>query len=297
MAYAVRKRASPPGERPGFDARSRSAAQRALDIDPRELRAIGALRMLEPVYRSWQSAEAGDREALKKQPRVPLLLFLMADLLGSVGRCIEAADFSRRFDRKKWLIAGADRKVIIGLWSARDLVGADNAVRLAVERWPQHPLIWRTRVAYLMYSGRLAEAERVLRDMSERPSEVDPAFERAISDTIAALGGRTPVETAVRTNLDYLQSNAIAVFGAAHALASLGAASELMAVLNGYYFGEGPWAKIAPAAGDEDRQTLALFQPPMEKAWSELQFARLLQRIGLEDYWRRTGTVPDFRRR
>ena len=297
MAYAVRKRASPPIERPGLDARSRSAAKRAMEIDPSEFRAVGALRMLEPMYRNWQAAEAGNRAALRKQPKLPLLLFLMADVLASVGRCNEAADFSRRFDRKKWLIAGADRKVIVSLWSARDLAGADEAVRLAVERWPQHPLIWRTRLAYLTFSGRLGEAQRVLRDTSERPPEVDPAFEETVAQTIDALAGRNAVQRAVRANLDYLQKNATSVFGAAHALTVLGARSELMSVLKGYFFGEGEWARIAPPAGDEDRQTNFLFQPPMEKVWAEPQFAHLLKRIGLEDYWRLSGTVPDFRRR
>ena len=297
MAYAVRKRASPPIERPGLDARSRSAAKRAMEIDSNEFRAIGALRMLEQVYRNWQAAEAGNREALRKQPTLPLLLFLMADVLASVGRCNEAADYSRKFDRKKWLIAGADRKVIVSLWSARDLAGADDAVRLAVERWPQHPLIWRTRLAYLTFSGRLGEAERVLRDTSERPAEVDLAFEETVSRTIDALAGRSDVERAVHSNLDYLRKNATSVFGAAHALAVLGARPELMSVLSGYFFGEGEWARIAPPAGDEDRQTSFLFQPPMEKVWADPQFARLLKRIGLEDYWRRSGTVPDFRRR
>lgn len=297
MAYAVRKKASPPEERPGLDSRSRSAAQRALEINPLELRAIGAQRMLEPVYRNWAAADAGNRAALKKQPRIPLLLFLVADTLASVGRCREAADFARRFDRQKWLIAGADRKVIVTLWSAGDLAGADNALRLAVERWPQHPLIWRTRLAYLTFSGKLAEAERVLKDPTERPSEVDPALDSAARQTIGALAGRSTVQKAVQVNLSYLQSNPAAVFGVAHALAFLSARSELTEVLNGYFFGEGDWSRIAPIGGDEDRQTLFLFQPPMEKTWAFPEFGRLLQRIGLEDYWRKTGTTPDFRRR
>ena len=296
MAYAVRKKASPPEERPGLDSRSRSAAQHALEIDPLELRAIGAQRMLEPVYRNWAAADAGNRAALKKQPRIPLLLFLVADTLASVGRCREAADFARRFDRQKWLIAGADRKVIVSLWSAGDLAGADNALRLAVERWPQHPLIWRTRLAYLTFSGKMAEAERVRKDATERPAEVDPALDSAARETIGALAGRNPIEKAVQANLAYLKSNAVAVFGVAQALSFMGAQSELMSVLNGYFFGEGEWAQVAPIGGDEDRQTLFLFQPPMEKVWPAPQFGRLLERIGLEDYWRKTGTTPDFRR-
>ena len=173
MAYAVRKKASPLGERPGLDFRSRSAAQRALEIDGRELRAIGALRMLEPVYRNWPAAERG----MRGTPGATAHTALAVPRRRYAGKCRpgrEAADFARRFDRQKWLIAGADRKVIISLWSAGDLAGADNALRLAVERWPQHPLIWRTRLAYLTYSGRLAEAERVLKDLPNAPPRSIP---------------------------------------------------------------------------------------------------------------------------
>jgi hypothetical protein len=34
----------------------------------------------------------------------------------------------------------------------------------------------------------------------------------------------------------------------------------------------------------------------MRTLWSDPRFTRLLQRIGLEDYWRQSRTVPDFRR-
>jgi hypothetical protein len=68
------------------------------------------------------------------------------------------------------------------------------------------------------------------------------------------------------------------------------------AILGGYYFGEGDWSRVAPAAGDADRQTSPLFLPPMKSAWRDARFAQLLERIGLEEYWRKSGTRPDFRR-
>jgi hypothetical protein len=34
----------------------------------------------------------------------------------------------------------------------------------------------------------------------------------------------------------------------------------------------------------------------MKAAWSDARFAPLLKRIGLEEYWRQSGTQPDFRR-
>ena len=296
MAYAARKKASPLSERAGLDARSRSAARHALDLDSHEARALGALRMLQPVYRNWMQAEREDRVALAKQPKMPLLLFLMADLLGSVGRWSEAAIMSKKFDRKSFLIAGADRKVIISLWSAGDLPGADEAIRQAVEHWPHNPYIWRTRLAYLAYSGRPAEALELLRDPAERPADLDPRLADCVGASIAVLAGSGDSETARDKNLGYLKHNPSAVFPIVHACAALGATDELFSILDGYYFGLGDWKIVAPAAGDEDRQTGPLFQPPMRTIWADQRFAQLLRRTGLEDYWRRSGTTPDFRR-
>lgn len=296
MAFASRKKASPVNERAGLDARSRSAAARALRIDSSEPRALGALRMLQPVYRHWLVAEREDREALKKQPKMPLLLFLLSDVLASVGRCTEAAAISRKFDRTKFLIAGADRKVIINLWSAGDLAAADDAIRQAVERWPHNPYIWRTRIAYLTYTGRTTESLELLRDRSERPPDTDPHLVDTMEATIAALSGAGTSAAARDKNHDFLTRNPGGIFGVAHAMAALAALDELFPILDGYYFSEGPWAHVAPPGGDDDHQTAPLFQPPMRLAQGDPRFGALLRRIGLEDYWRESNTRPDFRR-
>ena len=91
LAFAALKRVSPPSERLGLDGRSRSAAKRAFEIDPHEPRATGALLVIEPLYRHWLDAEQRDRRALKAAQPLPLLLFVLAEMLASVGRCREAA--------------------------------------------------------------------------------------------------------------------------------------------------------------------------------------------------------------
>ena len=296
MAYAVRKKGVAPAERAGLDARSRSAARRALDLDSRDPRAIAALRMLDPIYRHWSAAEAANRKALKIQPRMPLLIFLLTDVLGSVGRWREAASLSRQFDRTKFLIAGADRKAIINLWSAGDLPNADDAVRIAVEHWPQHPQIWSTHIAYLTYTGRPSEALALLRDHSGRPPATPDELVRAMQATATALAGQGSADDAIARRIRLLNAEHADVFAAAHVAAALGDARTALALLQGYYFGEGDWARLAPIGGDEDRQTAALFQPPMRNLWRRPDFDALLERIGLNRYWRRSGFIPDFRR-
>ena len=295
MAYAVRKRVVELSERPGIDARSRAAARTALELDPAEGRALGALRMLEPVYRNWAAVERGNREALSKSPRIPILLFVMSDMLGNVGRWKEATEFSNRFDRRKFLLPGADRKVIINHWASGDLPAADRALENAVKQWPQHPQIFRTRVAYQMYTGRPREALEILGRRADWPVEIRPEFIAAIGATAEALAGQRPPSDAVKVALDYLDDTPSSALQVAQACVALGDARTAYSLFDGYYFGEGEWSKLAPLGGDQDRVTSLLFQPAMRGIWREAAFDRLLGRIGLNDYWRKSGTRPDFR--
>jgi hypothetical protein len=297
LAYAALKRVSPPAVRSGLEVRSRSAAAKAFEIDLHEPRASGALLLLQPLYGHWVDAERADRQALRDTPqRTPLLLFVMADMLRSVGRCKEAAAISMKFDRKQFIIPGADEQVLLDFWAAGDLQQADEALRLAVQHWPQHPQVWRTRIAYLMYSGRASEALQLLHDQSERPPGTPDDLVQAATATAKALAGEGDAKDAVGRNLAYLSSNASAIVPVVYACAALGDLANVFAILSGYYFGQGQWGKVAPAAGDEDRQTGSLFQPPMRSVWHDPRFSQMLARIGLDAYWRRSGTVPDFRR-
>jgi len=296
LGYAALKRVSPVRDRAGLAARSRSAAEKALNLDQHEPRAAAALLLVEPVYRRWLSAETAARAALGGSPPIPLLFFILSDALGSVGRWDEAAQVSNKFDRKKFLIPGADRRVVVDLWSAGDIQGADEALRLAVEHWPQQPQVWRTRLAYLMHSGRASEALALVDADSQRPPGTPTELVEAFRSTAEVLSGRGNASTAVGRNLAYLSKYPAAVFGVAHACAALGQSATLLAVLNGYYFAQGDWASVAPPGGDEDRQTSALFQPPMRDLWRTAEFETLLHRIGLTAYWSASGTLPDYRR-
>ncbi len=220
----------------------------------------------------------------------------MSDLLGNVGRWKEAAAFSRKFDRTKFLLPGADRKVVINLWAEGSLQEADRALEAAVKQWPQHPQIFRTRVAYLMYSGRAPEALEILRRQPDWPVEIRPDYIVAVQATAEALAGQRPPSAAVKAALDYLADNPSAVLQVAQACVALGDAPTAFALFDGYFFGEGSWGRLAPKGGDQDRVTSLLFQPPMRPVWREPRFDRLLERIGLDAYWRQSGIEPDFRR-
>ena len=296
LAYAALKRVSALAQRPGLDTRSRSAAATTLKLKPHEPRATAALLLLDPLYRHWRSAERADRAALRDSPPIPLLSFLLSETLGSVGRSKDAAAASSKADRKHFIIPGADRRVVLDLWAAGDLQGADEALKLAVEHWPQQPQVWRTRLQYLMFSGRASDALAALHNETERPPGTPEGLVRALDATAKALADRGHVVDGLRSSLDYLKTQPAAVFGVTHACTALGDLDTCFAILDGYYFGQGAWSKVAPVAGDQDRATTSLFLPPMKPAWSDVRFAQLCRRIGLDEYWRQSDTIPDFRK-
>jgi tetratricopeptide (TPR) repeat protein len=296
LAYASRRRSAPADEKAGLDARGRSAAEAALRLDPSEPRALAALRLMSPVYRNWLVAERDARHALSKNPTFPILLFVLSDVLGSVGRWRDATKLSSRLDRTKFLLPGAERKAIINLWAAGDLQAADEAIKVAAERWPQQRQIWRAQLAYLLYSGRAPEALAILNDQDKRPLDVLPAAIDAATATARVLTGQISREEGVASNLSYLKSNPERALVVAQACAAMGDAPTVFELLDGYFFGHGEWAVLAPVAGDQDRQTSPLFQPPMRGLWRIPRFDDLLRRIGLTSYWAATRTVPDYRR-
>ena len=296
LAYASRRRSAPVQDRPGLEERGRAAAQNALRLDPHEPRSIAALQIMAPVYHHWMEAEQGARRALSKNPRFPILLFVLSDVLGNVGRWREATELSNRLDRKKFLLPGAERKAIINLWSAGDLQAADEAIKAAVERWPKQRQVWRTQIAYMLYSGRANEALSILNEKDGRPLDVPGDLIDAVTATAKGLTGEISKGQAVERNLAYLKTNPSFALPVAQASAALGDAASSIALLNGYYFGEGEWATLAPPAGDADRQTSPLFQPPMRGLWSDPLFAALVKRIGLTDYWRSSNKPPDYQR-
>jgi tetratricopeptide (TPR) repeat protein len=296
LGYAALKRVSAPAERLALDERSRSAAAKAFGLSSDVPVATGALLLLNPLYGHWREAERADRNALSATSRrLPLLLFIMSDMLRSVGRCKEAAAVSIQFDRRAFIIPGADEQVLLDLWSAGDLQGADEALRLAIQHWPQHPQLWRTRLAYLMYSGRPVEALELVNNEGERPPGTPTDLVQAVEATAKALSSQGSASDAVARGLTYLKARPAAVFGVVHACAALKQLDTTFALLEGYYFRRGAWGKLAPMAGSGDCTTDALFQPPMKPAWNDARFALLIERIGLAHYWRESGTVPDFR--
>ena len=88
------------------------------------------------------------------------------------------------------------------------------------------------------------------------------------------------------------------ILGTAPVFVLLGRPDLALDGLERYYLGAegGPGPPVPPPGPYERRSTQPLFMPETAPLRDEPRFARLLQATGLEDYWRATRTLPDYRR-
>ena len=307
FSHALNKFHVPVAARPGEEARCRSAARTALELDRDEVFATCSLVVLVPPYRRWAELEPRNRELANRFKAHPLANSLLADLLGDVGRWSEAIEVQARIDRKRFVIPLSDRSIIQSLWSAGEIQRAETLLAEAVERWPKHPAIWNQRIKFLTHSGRAGEAVRLLDDGSLHPIGFPDKLRISSIETAKALAGMADREAAVRTNLDTLVSEQGGYLAwlnrkfslgqlVAQRAAALGDIDTAFAILEGYYFARGAFSRLAPLAGDDDRMTSNLFEPPMSTLWRDRRFAALVQEIGLEDYWRNSSSNPDYKK-
>lgn len=307
LTYALRKFQVPLPARAGEDARARSAAQATLAIEPDQPFATCALVLLTPTYRHWSGIERKGRELVDRIGKVPLVFHILGDVLMDVGRNRESLDVYAKIDRKRFLIPLSERSIIHAMWNAGQIQAAEGRLEEAVKRWPLHYAIWTLHTAFLTHSGRAAEALRKLEDRERWPVNYPEDQIAAAVATARAVAGTISAREAIQLNMASLEAGSAEVLSylnrkvtmaqlVALRCAALGDSDSAFALLDGYYFGEGPWAKVAPAAGDMDRSTFTLFEPPMSRLWHDERFGALTRRIGLDAYWRQSGSTPDFRR-
>ena len=168
----------------------------------------------------------------------------------------------------------------------------------ALDVWPAHPTLWQMRYKFLLFSGRPRAAAAFALDPDTRPSGLD---QREIDLRIRlAKAAETRASAEVETSIGDFQRLAFediaSVPFAAAVFALLGRPDLTFASLERYYFNEGAFGRSSPVSAMTRRYTKELFSLPLVPLRSDPQFAAILGRVGLEDYWRQTKTTPDFRR-
>lgn len=286
-----------PEDWPDVAARCRSAAQRALQLDPKDPDARTALIFLGPLYRSWGRNEAILRQVLQTDPNHRRANGLMAQTLSEVGRWRDAIPFYRKITGPNDFIAPARFGLIHALWNAGRLDEAEDALNEAVARWPKHGSLWETRVKFLAFTGRPQQALALIADKSGWPpgDEIWPEGMTAIINASQSTDQqeRRRVVEMVRKRILHDPGDAES---AMEYMPPLGAIDEAFEYAEGFYLGKGPWARAAvPTNRFEGWITAPLFGVLTKPMRADPRFGPLMQAIGLEDYWRRSHTQPDYR--
>lgn len=298
LAWSYRELAEN-GARPDPDplrALARSAAARALELDPDNADAHAALLLLRPYYRNWAAIDSGCRRLLERHPGHSDLEYNFAVNLTQVGRWREAIPYFRSVSERErfWPLPHIDWSH--ALMASGRLEEAGDLLEDGISRFPRHEDYWLTKVRYLALAGRPREAVDYASGPENLPAgwpmhapeiQAEIALSRALAERSQELA-----KVAAERFTDMARQYPGRTGFVASALLLLGAHDTAFSMFDGYFFGEGPWA-----SGRSDRAvTGRLFTPPAVALQREARFARLLHRTGLEHYWQRTGTAPDFRR-
>lgn len=290
--------------------RSRSAADRALQLDPENPDAATAKIIIDPVYGDWLRFEQGLRGILDDHPNYWRARFSLGNLLQEVGRWTESVDLLEETRRQKPFMPLVRYKLIAGLWGARRVEEAEAELDSAFARWPRNAAIWQMRYYFLAHTGRPLDAISFASAESRRPADFHPDLEGNLSVARAlATGALADIELAEAAILETVRRQPEYGPNAIQALASIGRRDAAFAAARRYYRFSGP-VSGAPDDRQPEGETLAvdavlrlperitriLFNPITRSLREDDRFPILVRAVGLDSYWRSSGTMPDHLR-
>ena len=278
----------------------RSAARRALEIDPDSADAHLALILIKPEFRNWSRMEAELRGLISRYPRHWLANGRLAVLLYSVGRLNEGIAIHQKvFTEIDAMLPVGQGYLAKALSFAGRTQEADAVFEEALRRWPAHPTLWDSKYTHLLFSGRPRSAMAFIMDPDSRPAGVTQAQTEPLLRLARAVDTRQPSDLAIALS-DWRQTrlaNASRIVPTpATIFALLGRPDLTFQSLERYYLNRGGFGPPAPIRPYTRRYTDLLFSQPMAPLRSDPRFTSLVERIGLETYWRTAKVLPDYKR-
>ena len=271
---------------------ARTAASRALEINPRNSQALAALLLLKPIYGNWREIEAGCRRLLKDDAAHSLLQFNLAMTLTEVGRWRDALPILSDLARREpfWPLVYA--RLFCALMASGRLEEADDLLDAAIKKWPRRIDFWFMKGRHLLETGRLQEALAFAMDPAKRPAENDRAIQIELTLLNAfANASAGSKRAAVGQLADHARADALYLPIIAVAINLIGDVTTAIEMLEGYYFARGPWSSVHY----NRPMTSILFVSTTSALRRHPRFDILLRDTGLERYWSETKSAPDYR--
>lgn len=293
-----------PEETALFVARSIEAARRALALDARQPDALSAQALLPPYYGDWFAAETRMNSVLAVAPAHLPTLDALSFLHVGAGLARQGARDRVGFSASQPVSAHYLYRLTYAHWILGDVGAADRVADRAMQLWPGNIAVWFARLWTLAFTGRASRALAIVKESSSRP-ELPPPMIEALAASMEAL--ESPADAARRTKaIDGLLS--LLSHGPSHSinaillLNGLGEIDSAFEVAEAYLLERGPlpavvrWRKGDVSVDDQRRRkTNMLFVPVSAPMRKDPRFERLVEDIGLAEYWRMAKAVPDFR--
>lgn len=306
LAYQQQSTRTSSAAQEQVEARGVSAARRALALDADNADALAALATMRPFFRRWTAYDAACRRVLAKYPRHWELNISYGHFLSAAGRSSAALGHFNRAISVDPLSPQLQWQVAQDLWCAGRLDEADRAMDRAFELWPRHYAVWFVRNRLHNYTGRAKTTLAIIEDRDARPVGI-PDWNFKLNWLEArALDTRSPpdIEAALSAHLDAARRALVFVENAVMFASAVGHVDRAFELVNAYFFDRGfrmSEQRFATEQGvysaRSQRFTAFLFVPPSAALRADPRFDRLMNEIGLEDYWRRSGSNPDYRAR
>lgn len=281
-------------------ARATQAAERALVLDSRNADAWTARVLLEPWFRNWLVMESTARQALAVRPELTLARLKLSLCLSNAGRFRDALATIRQMIEHEPLIPANQAHLAWLLWQVGDVPGARRIYDNAYKLWMLNPRFWTSRFVFLSQTGAIDDALAMCEGNNARIAmggPLPPALARTCAEALRTGASPRLRQAAVDDIRAARRSGDIASFVSIPFVSMLGDADLAFEQAYGYLFGQRD-------AATEERQPL----PPYSERWTDFLLARstaamradprfpeLTAAIGLDDYWRATGSRPDYR--
>jgi DNA-binding winged helix-turn-helix (wHTH) protein len=272
--------------------------RQALNVDPEQPEALTALVSVRPLYGGWSQAfsRLTDICRMTGDDRVPS--HDLAVLQMATGQVAAATERRERLSAEDPLAAIFAYKAVYQYWSLDRRMAMDHAADEAVQLWPYHPAIWAARFWTLIYSNRAAAAELMTR---HRPFGMPAAMLDFLAGVASSFvsGRQSGLAARAKRIASLGPSQAIT---ALFVLGAMGAVDDSFEVAVRYYLHAQaepvPMVPNAehPSLNEQNRRlTQILFTPAGAPMRQDPRFSTLTSDIGLEDFWREAGIVPDYR--
>jgi DNA-binding winged helix-turn-helix (wHTH) protein len=282
---------------------ARRSAERALALDPALGDAFGTKANLIPRFNRWRDVEALFLQGLAVSSDSTGLLHLHAQFLLAVGYTARGADALLGLRERDPLSARVAVELATALFDLGRIAEALAMISQAHALWPGIMLVWSECVRLHVVADEYRRAQALLDAPPSVVAPDDPNLARRRLHLIARRD-RRPADMAAATKnfLDFARIGIAPATVAIHALTTLDQPDAALGVAEEIFQDNPPQAQ-APGINMMANFTLGgqpdsvvLFRRDTANLRGDRRFAKILERIGLETYWRQAGVLPDFRR-